>query len=346
MYVVHSSDLFGTERMALETLQGFRGEYDPVMICPQGPLVDECAHREIPCHLAKGPKQLFSVFRTLLQNHSSLILMTTALSHALVFSCLNVLYRRRVSHLHLVHGGADERDSYGRKKYLNHFRVTLVAVSEFVAGRLRAHGVRADRIQVVGNFLTRETLATIQTRPPFEKGPLLRGIVISRLIPRKRVDLIFDALERHQDLKDFSFVMYGLGGRRKMLTRRAQENGLAIELPGFADNLHQITKDFDFLLHMCPDEPFGLVVLEAMAAGIPVLVPDQGGVLAMVRHGENGFLFKANDPDALADALRQLRDLPVAEINRTVERARNILQTEFSSQTQVAAYRAVIEAGW
>ena len=52
----------------------------------------------------------------------------------------------------------------------------------------------------------------------------------------------------------------------------------------------------DLLIHTCPTEPFGMVILEAMAARIPVLVPDEGGAASLIDDGRTGFKFKADDP--------------------------------------------------
>jgi glycosyltransferase involved in cell wall biosynthesis len=53
-------------------------------------------------------------------------------------------------------------------------------------------------------------------------------------------------------------------------------------------------------------EGMGRVLLEAMAAGIPVIGSDIGGIPSLIRDGENGFLFPCGDAEALADRLRRL----------------------------------------
>ena len=345
VYIIHASNLFGTERMALETLDGFRGEFRPILLCPAGPIVEEAVRRALTVRPIKKKGDLFRVLLQLFRKHTRLVLMTTAVSHVLVAWAINTFLRRKVRHLHLVHGGADEHNSYGRKKLLNRCSVTLVAVSPFVKEKLIAHGVQSEKIRVVGNFLTHATLTGIRRRQPFLQGEApKKGIVISRVIPSKRVDLLFDTLENNPDLATLSFVVFGLGGQVDRLRERAEKNRLSIELPGFSANLNERIAEFDFLLHLCPEEPFGLVVLEAMAAGIPVLAPDQGGVLSIVEDGKTGLFFKANDPDDLAKRLRFLSEMPAETLNEMTQSAYNLLSSRFSCDSQIREYRALIGA--
>ncbi|GAB4143749.1 MAG: glycosyltransferase [Thermogutta sp.] len=60
---------------------------------------------------------------------------------------------------------------------------------------------------------------------------------------------------------------------------------------------------------ICP-ETLGMVGLEAMASGVPVVASDVGGVRQWLRHGENGFLVPPKDPVALAEAARRLLESP------------------------------------
>jgi glycosyltransferase involved in cell wall biosynthesis len=71
-----------------------------------------------------------------------------------------------------------------------------------------------------------------------------------------------------------------------------------------------IYPQFDLLLHPAPREPFGLVLTEAMAMGVPVVAVDGGGAGEQVRHGHTGLLVARADPRLLAQATRQLLDQP------------------------------------
>ena len=342
IYVLHCSGLYGTERMAMETLEGFKDQYTPVILCPPGPLVKEAEARGVRVLTYQSVPNLIRIYFRLLKEFPSLVLMTTAISHAYSFAPLNLFFRRKTAHLHLVHGGAVDKLSYGRKKFLNGLNLVQVGVSSFVRKKLLQHGVRDAQIRVVGNFLSQQTREGIRKRAPFEGEPLTKGLVISRVIPSKKVDLLFDATERHPDLNRLSFTIFGKGGMRTRLMERAVANDLNISLPGFAEDLNHQMADYDFLVHLCPEEPFGLVILEAMAAGLPVLVPDQGGSAGIITPGVTGFRFKANDADCLARELGKLTRHSAEKLNTVVASAEEALIQQFSCEAQVLEYQKII----
>jgi len=71
-------------------------------------------------------------------------------------------------------------------------------------------------------------------------------------------------------------------------------------------NVSQVLRETDYLLHPTAKEPFGVVLVEAMALGIPVLASNAGGPAEIVHHGENGLLFKPNDASDIAEKLTQV----------------------------------------
>jgi glycosyltransferase involved in cell wall biosynthesis len=87
--------------------------------------------------------------------------------------------------------------------------------------------------------------------------------------------------------------------------------GLRFIINGFRRDVPDILGAFDiFVLPSTWPEPFGLVVVEAMAAGKPVIATAQGGPLEIVVHGETGFLIPAGDECALAESILRLLAAP------------------------------------
>ncbi|HOB63015.1 MAG TPA: glycosyltransferase family 4 protein [Candidatus Competibacteraceae bacterium] len=342
VYALHSGNLYGTERMALATLAGLRQHFEPVLLAPPGPALVEAARLGIPGASFAHPRQFAQRLRPWLAQHRRVAFVATGVAHSLIFLALNAWYRRKAIHLHLVHGGTDERLSYGRKRLLNPTAVKLVAVSGFVRERLIAHGVTPAKITVIENFLTDERVDSAPRRPAFTAAGIRNIVVISRIDPIKRVDLLLDALDRAPDLAELSFRILGSGWELDKLRARAAERHPHVHFLGFTEAVAEELAAADLLLHLCPSEPFGLAILEAMAAGVPVLVPDSGGAALLVEDGVSGGRFRADDAEALTARLRELRQAPAEVLNRWVAGGDRALATRFSQTERLADYQGLL----
>jgi glycosyltransferase involved in cell wall biosynthesis len=89
-------------------------------------------------------------------------------------------------------------------------------------------------------------------------------------------------------------------------------------------------EQLDVLVNASDPEPFGIVLLEGMARGVPVVAVDSGGPAEFIEDGRTGVLARSGEPDALADALeRFLRAAP--ESRRAIgEAGRERFLTEFT----------------
>jgi glycosyltransferase involved in cell wall biosynthesis len=341
-YALHSGNLYGTERMALATLQGLADRYAPHLFAPDGPVHAEAARLGIPAEPFAGPLDLVRRLQRHVAARRSYAFVATGVVHSLACVALAARYGRPRAHLHLVHGGTDERLSYGRKRLLNGTAARLVAVSAFVRERLLAHGVADRKISVVENFLPQSAIDTAPKRAGFVGPGIRRVAVVSRLDPIKRVDLLLDALALDPALDALEISVYGTGSEFAALRARAHRDHSGVHFAGFVADVPAALARSDLLVHLCPEEPFGLAVIEAMAAGIPVLVPDAGGAGSLVADGADGFRFRANDAAALAARLRFLAGSPASRLNAIVEGARATLASRFREAARVADYRQLL----
>jgi glycosyltransferase involved in cell wall biosynthesis len=81
-----------------------------------------------------------------------------------------------------------------------------------------------------------------------------------------------------------------------------------IHFLGWREDITSALKSLDILVCPSENEPFGLVLLEASAAGVPVIGANSGGIPEIIRHRINGLLFEPGDDDELAKALEVLLD--------------------------------------
>jgi glycosyltransferase involved in cell wall biosynthesis len=346
IYILHCGNLYGTEQMALATLEGLQTEYFPILVAPTGVVIAEAQQRGFKTYAFSNAWELFWQLCSILNQYSSeLIIMSTGVKQALLLALGNIFYRRSLKHLHVIHGGTDERESYGRKSYLNFFNIRFVAVSYFVRSRLIAHKVRPTSIVVVENFLLPERVANTPKRPLFTKRGIRRVTVISRIDPIKRIDVLMDALDLDPKLAEkLEINVLGTGWNLEEMRARAEKTHPRVKFLGFVSDVPQRLANSDLLLHLCPTEPFGLAVLEAMAADLPVLTPHTGGAAALIEDGVSGLHFRANDPQALVLKLRELLNADPAFLNRLVAGARHAVETRFSAHQGIENYHHLIQA--
>lgn len=343
LYLLHSGNLYGTERMALVTLDGLRDALVPILLAPPGPVHGAARALGIETHEFSSAWDLFLQMPTLLRNAKHVAVCATGVSHSLMFVFWNSWFRLKNVHLHLVHGGTDERLSYGRKKVLNYFPILLVAVSSYVEERLLAHGVRSSQIRVLENFLPDQQIAAAPRRPLFDCDGIRNILVISRVDPIKRIDLLLDALDLEPALRNLDIRVLGTGWELEKLRERAKQDHPNVTFVGFTDQVDKELAATDLLLHLCPVEPFGLAILEAMAAHVPVLLPNQGGAAGLVEPGLSGLHFQANDAHDLARQLVSLQSASADDLNRLADKGHQRLLSQYSSKARLNDYRALFK---
>ena len=230
LYVLHSGQLFGTERMALATIQALGLRTDALVLAPAGPLHAAARAAGIRTEEVTSRIGLAAALGRCLLRHRHAAIVTTGVAQSWLAWVFQALASGCGAHLHVVHGGTDEWMSYGRKRWLERLPLQLVAVSEFVRLRLIAHGVAPERIAVIGNFLPDAPKAV---RPRFDRDGVRRVVVLSRLDPIKRVGLLFDALDRAPALRDLQIDVYGSGAQEHALRERAAAHP-GVHMHGFA----------------------------------------------------------------------------------------------------------------
>jgi glycosyltransferase involved in cell wall biosynthesis len=338
VYALHSGNLYGTERMALATAEALEDRFYPIICAPPGPALDEARRRGMQTRPFTGLWQFAQSLRPILASSPSLACVCTGVTQSLVCSALNAVYRRRLAHLHIVHGGADEALSYGNKKRLLPLDISFVAVSDFVRQRLAVHGVPLERVEVIENFLTPAQIKNAGRRVSRRRDGVRNVAVVSRVDPIKRLDLLLDTLDRHPRLGRLSFRVSGSGWDLERLRQRSRKTHPNVDFLGFNDDVGAELHNADLLLHLCPEEPFGLAILEAMAVGLPVLVPSSGGAGSLVESGRTGFHFQANDADSLAMQLEKLSAQPSESLERVGAGGRAQLHSRFSAVARAADY--------
>jgi len=224
---------------------------------------------------------------------------------------------RRVPVLCTLHGG----DLYGLNAgWANRLRAAILkrldavtVVSEAMRARVAALGrtMPASAVIPMGTDLT----GLFTPDPAVEREPFL--LFVGRLVRKKGVDLLLDAFaSMAHDHPDLGVVIAGDGPERATLESQAERLGIGARarflgsvpndrLPGLYRRATAAV--FPFRQEPSGDqEGFGLVVVEAMGCGCPVVVGDVAAVRQIVRHDATGLLVDPANRQALADSLASL----------------------------------------
>jgi glycosyltransferase involved in cell wall biosynthesis len=194
----------------------------------------------------------------------------------------------------------------------------MVAVSEYLRQNiLETYPIEASRVRVIpyglGPAVRGSESAARQARRRLEvpEGNLLVGLV-AQITPDKCQDLLVVAAARVLDqIPGCTFVLAGApvdAAYAAEIRARIVSGGLAgrVLLTGFWDDVPGLMRALDVLVLPSKAEAFGLVLLEAMANGRPIVGSNSGAVPEIVRHGENGLVFEPGDAGSLARALLEL----------------------------------------
>jgi len=179
------------------------------------------------------------------------------------------------------------------------------------------------------------------------EGPLVG--VVARLQPEKGVANFLKAAARVSGISpNARFLIVGDGPLREELLGLARRLGISerVRFLGYRTDSRALIGLMDLLVVPSLTEGSPLIVLEAMAAGVPVVASAVGGIPDQVRHGEEGILVPPDAPDALGEALGALLRDP-AYARNLGETGRRRTENEFSHETLVrrieGVYRAALD---
>ena len=226
----------------------------------------------------------------------------------------------------------------------------VVCVSEGQAHKVRNAGVVEDRIAVICNavdtsrFAKADPAARVFLRSLFHRRMRRIVVAVGRLSPEKGFDQLVQAADIvcHQR-DDVGFVLIGDGPLSEVL--RAQIDAMGLKdrfvLAGFRGDVDQLLPHAACLVQSSHTEGMPNVVLEAMAAAIPVVATAVGGTPELVVDGKTGWLVPPANPEAIAN--RVLRILAGSTLIAPMGiAARRRVEEHFSFAAQALSYEHLL----
>ncbi len=226
----------------------------------------------------------------------------------------------------------------------------IIAVSRWTAQLIRERqGIPKQRISILPNPLDPRLLETPPDRAwlrtlGLEDRPFL--LTVGRLSIEERYkgqDVVIQAMQKlRHSFPDLRYLIIGDGEDRDRLMRLVQTLGVqdrvlfvgTVKDPQLVA-AYQACQAFVMPAQTIVDpkapkgEGFGLVYLEAMAFGKPVIGPNVGAPVEVIHHGEHGLLVDPTEPSAVAEAIRQMMQAP-ERAKRMGQQARQWVLREFS----------------
>lgn len=184
-----------------------------------------------------------------------------------------------------------------------HHAHKVIAVSEHTGQMLVNAGLNKDKLRVIPNGID-----TTLFVPSKASDTIKKLIYVGYLVERKGVQYLLEALSILQN-SSLKLSIVGTGDYQDALQMQCQRLGISDQVSFLGEKnaieVAQLLAEHDALVHPSLIESFGIVVVEAMASGLPVLATSNGGSEYIVTP-ETGIIVKAGDAAALADGIRKL----------------------------------------
>lgn len=191
------------------------------------------------------------------------------------------------------------KDQYERSR--THFICISDFIGQYVQDRL---GVQTSNISIIHNAID---LKLFQPQK-LEKKEGFRLINIGSLHRNKNHQFLFKVVQQllNQGLEDVYLDIYGDGPEKSQLLLEVEVMGLQnhVKLHGIVNDPEVQINQAHLMVHSAWHEPFGLIFIESMACGIPVVSFNTGGPAELINDGENGYLIEKDDLSGFVEKVK------------------------------------------
>lgn len=227
------------------------------------------------------------------------------------------------------------------KKFLSFFTNKIVAVSEAVRNySINVDHINKNKMVVIPNGIEMERFAAIPERK-YSSPPIIG--VVGRLEKQKGHEYLFEALNLIKTIPWILWVV-GDGSLKNRLERLAKDLSLRerIIFLGARSNIPEILSEIDIFVLPSLWEGLGLAVLEAAAAGKPIVASRVGGIPEVIEDRKTGILVEPKNIKSLADGLEQML-LGEGEARAMGRKAREVVAEKFNVEKMVRDYERLYE---
>jgi len=344
----------GTQRLALELVKRLSSEFQMVVCCldDAGEWAGELADYQVPVvplHRAPGfHPSIGARIAQLAAAHQATVIHSHHYS-PFVYGRIASLLNRRLSHVFTEHGRLSDAPPTAKRRIANAVLTRFSGPVFAVSAALRAHmideGFPAASVGVIHNGIDPGHCPAAAER---RTARLLLGVetdafligTAARLDPVKDLPTLLAALAQARSRgAALKLVIIGDGDERAGLEAIVRERQLqgVVQILGYRADVRRLLPALDLYVNSSISEGISLTILEAMAAGLPVVATSVGGTPEVVVHDVTGLLVAARSPDAMANAMVELAESP--ERRRAFATAgRSRVEASFTIDRMVADY--------
>lgn len=264
-----------------------------------------------------------------------------------------------ISTIHATENGRNNGIYTDLQRYINSVEWWLtyqsykvVVNSEYMKREvIKNFSLPGDKVEVINNGINvrkfDKCVYDIEVRRKYAKDNEKIVFFVGRLVNEKGVSVLIEAVPKvicgYDDVK---FVIVGRGSQKEYLKNRVNELGIAnkVYFTGYLDDndLRALYKCVDAAVYPSLYEPFGIVALEAMLAGVPVVVSDVGGLGEIVEHDVDGKKCLVGNSNSLADCILDILKNK-ERVDSVVKKAREKVLEKFNWDVLKEDYKRVYE---
>lgn len=366
MFVVPCFGFGGLEQVLLSIVRGLdRSRFNPsfcALLTPEPELFEQVKGLDMPCYVLDKGEGLnysmpFRLGRVLAREKVHLVN-----SHDIGATLYAAPAARLARVRSVIH--TDHSQILAKSKYLPVYGWILrnmvtrsIAVSQDLENYLTGtFGVRSDRIETIPNgidvsrFSGQGEVEYLYGELGIARGEKVVGSV-GRLMEQKGMEYLLRAFRLvHERTGDARLVIIGEGELKEDLVNLARELeiGERVVFAGIRRDIPALLRFFDVFALASLWEGQPISIMEAMAAGRPIVATDVGGNAEILEHGRNGRIVPSKDPEAMAASIASLlADPPLAdELGRNAhEYAEKVLSSSAMVERYESAFGSVLAGG-
>lgn len=331
LHIIPNLKKGGAERLILDIISGLK-EKDNVVVklilfscyneyCEKSKEIDfEIIETNFVPSLTKKPKRNIADLQSFIDNFKPDIIHTHLWETEIALSQLKIGKAIRFSHFHdnmlqlrktiLPLKKVDITDFFERKTFLtnilyNQHHFICISNHTYSYAKKVLPKYLNSNIHLLSNAINFEDFYSENSK----QKDKLRLINIGSFVPKKNQKFAVDIFSKIIEagiVAELTFL--GNGPLIKDVKRHAEQLNLSdhINFAGNVNNVSSYLKSSNMYLHTAYYEPFGLVLLEAMAASLPVVSLDGGGNRDIIIDEVNGYIIKQENPDTFVDVILNL----------------------------------------